>query len=70
MAATTGAQRGDARDRLVGDGLVPVGSALGHHVDPARELAASQRLIVYRTHHIALLGHAEVEQHLLRWLAS
>ena len=38
IAASTGARRGDLRDRLVGDGLVPVGSALGRHPDPRREL--------------------------------
>jgi len=72
VAATTGAERGDARDRLVGDGLVPLDSALGHHTDPERELAlaASQRLVVYRTHHMGLLGHAEVREHLSRWLVS
>ena len=72
VAATTGARRGDARDRLVGDGLVPVGSALGHHRDPRRELAIdpSRRHVVYGTHHMGLLGRTEVYDHLSRWLAS
>ncbi len=71
IAATTGASRGDARDRLVGDGLVPVASALGQHADPLRDLAfdESRRVVVYRTHHIELLGDPEVWEHLSRWLA-
>jgi pimeloyl-ACP methyl ester carboxylesterase len=72
IAATTGARRGDARDRLVGDGLVPVRSALGDHDDPARELAfdESRRHVVYGTHHLGLLGHEEVWEQLARLVAS
>lgn len=72
IAATTGTRRGDARDRLVGDGLVPVSSALGHHHDPVRELAfdPSRRHVVYSTHHMGLLGHAEVWDRFSRWLSS
>jgi len=71
VAATTGAQRGDARDRLVADGLVPVASALGHHDDPRRELAidASRRHVIHRANHMALLGHPEVYEHLSSWLS-
>ena len=71
VAATTGVRRGDARDRLIGDGLVPVDSALGYHRDPRRELAidAARRVVVYATHHMGLLGHPEVYAHLSRWLA-
>lgn len=72
VAATSGARRGDARDRLVGDGLVPVPSALGHHGDPRRELVLepSRRRVVYRTHHMALLGHPEVQEMMSEWLAA
>lgn len=71
VAATTGAQRGDARDRFLGDGLVPVASALGHHRDPRRELAidASRRHVIHRANHMALLGHPEVYEHLSSWLS-
>ncbi|HEY2773866.1 MAG TPA: alpha/beta hydrolase [Candidatus Binatia bacterium] len=71
-AATTGGSLGDARDRLVGDGLVPVASALGTHADPQRDLgiAPSRSFIVYRAHHLELLGHSEVYEHLSRWLTS
>lgn len=70
VAATTGERRGDARDRLVGDGLVPVGSALGHHRDPefALGLEDSRCLVMYRTHHMGLLGHPEVADFLVGWI--
>ena len=57
-------------DRLVGDGLVPVRSALGIHDDPARDLgfADADRLVVHDTNHMGLLSSAEVGRRLLRWL--
>jgi pimeloyl-ACP methyl ester carboxylesterase len=72
VAATTGERTGDARDRLVGDGLVPVRSALGDHVGKERALAfaESRRAVVYRTHHMGLLGKPEVEEILGRWLGD
>jgi len=72
VAATTGARRGDARDRLVGDGLVPVSSALGYHHDPRRKLAfdPSRRHVFYGTHHMGLLGHTEVWEQISRWMVS
>ncbi len=38
IAATTAASPGDLRGRLLGDGLVPVMSALGRHKEAARNL--------------------------------
>ena len=38
IAATTAPTPGGLKDRLLGDGLVPVASALGRHKDPARAL--------------------------------
>jgi len=70
VAATTGQRRGDARDVLVGDGLVPVASALGHHrVEKLRLGIDEDRcLVVYRTHHMGLLRHPDVEAFLERWI--
>jgi hypothetical protein len=70
IAATSGDRHGDLRDRLIGDGLVPIESALGRHPDPARQLAFedSRRIVVLRTGHIGLLGHREIADHLSRWL--
>ncbi len=70
VAATLAAKRSLLADLLVGDGLVPLNSALGVHTDPARDLAfaKSSQLIVYRTNHMAMLGSAEVGEQLVAWL--
>lgn len=70
VAATTAAGRGVLSDRLVGDGLVPVRSALGMHDDPKRVLrfAADDRLVVRGTNHMGLLASPEVTRGLLKWL--
>ena len=71
VAATTAARRSALADRLTGDGLVPLRSALGEHDDARRTLAfpkAAQR-IVYRTSHLGLLGSPVVTRQLLKWLA-
>jgi pimeloyl-ACP methyl ester carboxylesterase len=72
VAATTGAREGDVRDLLLGDGLVPVASALGHHPDSLRELAieTSRRRVVYRLHHMALLRNEQVWDHLSQWIGA
>lgn len=71
VAATLAAKRSLLADRLIGDGLVPVNSALGVHSDPTRslEFAKSSQLIVYRTSHMGMLGSAEVSDQLLTWLS-
>ncbi|MCY1544590.1 hypothetical protein D9M68_804830 [compost metagenome] len=55
----------------MGDGLVPLHSALGQHDQPARGLvfAKDSQRIVYRTGHLDLLSSPVVAQQLLRWLA-
>ena len=70
VAASLGEVVGDARHRLLGDGLVPVASALGQHARPARRLAfAPERTQVFHgMNHMQLLGRAEVGELLLRWL--
>jgi hypothetical protein len=58
-------------DRLTGDGLVPLRSALGQHDEPARRLvfARDSQRTVYRTGHLELLSSAVVAQQLVQWLA-
>ena len=70
VAATTGAQTGDLKSRLWGDGLVGVDSALGRHVDVSRTLHfdARRQLQVQGVNHMELLSDAAVAQALLRWL--
>jgi hypothetical protein len=70
LAATLAGQRSKVADRLVGDGLVPLHSALGVHDDAARQLifVPEHQRIVYRTNHIQLLSSPLVTQQLLDWL--
>ena len=42
-AASVGAQSGDLKERLLGDGIVPLDSALGRHADPARTLTFAEK---------------------------
>ena len=70
VAATLSAQRGQLADRLMGDGLVPLPSALGQHEEPKRSLvfAKDAQHIAYRTGHMALLSRPEVAQQMVQWL--
>lgn len=69
MAATTGKKTGDLRDRLLGDGRVPVRSAQGRHEDRRRSLSIpkSRQWIGYGMSHQDLLGRTEVSDQLVRW---
>lgn len=71
VAATLAGQRSPLAERLVGDGLVPLHSALGWHDDPARrlEFARAHQCVVHRAGHLQLLGDARVARQLVRWLA-
>ena len=64
------ARRGPVADRLIGDGLVPLHSALGHHPDAGRCLAfdTSAQWIAYRTSHVQLLNNPAVTQQMIHWL--
>ena len=70
VAATLDRDAEIARSRYVGDGWVPVPSALGLHPDPRLTLPfeADQTLVVPETGHIALLNHPEVVRRVGRWL--
>jgi hypothetical protein len=72
IAATTRKDVGDLTDRLVGDGLVSVGSALGRHHDPARALAfpASGQWIARGTKHLDLLSRPAVYARIREWLKA
>jgi hypothetical protein len=69
-AASIGAQAGDLKDRLLGDGLVPLDSALGRHADPLRTLAFAEdrQWVGHGMTHLDLLSRAEVYATLRRWL--
>jgi hypothetical protein len=72
IAATTGKKRGDLRDRVLGDGLVPVASALGRHDDSHRALGIpqSRQWIGYGMSHLDLLARPEVSERIVRWFAA
>jgi hypothetical protein len=70
VAGTLGQRDGDLKDRLLGDGLVPLDSALGRHRDPARTLAFTEdrQWVAYGTGHLGLLSRPEVYAQLRQWL--
>ncbi|MDH4059188.1 MAG: GPI inositol-deacylase [Aquincola sp.] len=72
IAATIGQRDGDVKDRLLGDGLVPLDSALGQHRLASRCLKfdAGRQWIGYGMHHLDLLNHTEVYAQLRRWLGG
>lgn len=72
LAATTGKQTGDLKDRLIGDGLVPLASALGRHAKRSRNLAfpENRQWIACETGHLDLLDRPEVYARLKGWLAG
>lgn len=72
IAATLARQRSPLAERLVGDGLVPLRSALGLHDDPARTLAFApdHQRVLHGLGHLALLSDARVARQLVQWLAT
>jgi hypothetical protein len=70
VAATLARDPNSRRGRMLGDGLVPLASALGEHADPAMALGlpAAQQLVVPEASHWDLLDRPEVAEQLVRWL--
>jgi pimeloyl-ACP methyl ester carboxylesterase len=70
VAATTASRRSALADRWIGDGLVPLHSALGQHDDARRVLgfAKSAQWIGYNTNHMDVPGRPEVMRKVLEWL--
>jgi len=71
VAATTAARRGLLADRLIGDGLVPLRSALGQHDNAQQYLAFEKdsQWIIYHTNHIELLSSQAVSRQMIGWLS-
>lgn len=69
-AAVRATKRSILSERLVGDGLVSLDSALGRHHDATRELAfpKSRQWVGYRMGHLDLLSHPDVYGQLRAWL--
>jgi hypothetical protein len=72
VAGTKTKAPGGAGDRLAGDGLVPVASALGRHRDPERTLAfpPERTWIAPGTNHLGLLGSLDVYRRLREWVGA
>jgi pimeloyl-ACP methyl ester carboxylesterase len=70
IAATTGKSKRDVRDTLLGDGLVPVASALGKHRVIKHRLAFPEQntWIAYERNHMDLLSDREVYAQLTKWI--
>ena len=70
VAATTAESRTALADHVLGDGLVPLNSALGHHREARHRLvfAKDSQWIIYGTGHIALMKSPAVAEQLLHWL--
>ena len=70
--AGTLALEGDIKDKLLGDGLVPVASALGKHRLAKRTLkfAPERQRVFEQTNHMQLLSSPEVFEQLRAWLAA
>jgi len=71
VAATLAAKRSPVADHLLGDGLVPLRSALGQHDDPVRSLALGlhDQIVAHRTGHLQLLSDPGVGRQVGAWLA-
>ena len=72
VAACMGRRENLLNNHLLGDGLVPVESALGHQKDSRYTLnfAKENRKTVYQTKHLDLLNSDEVYQSLRTWFSG
>jgi hypothetical protein len=72
IAATTGKRAGDIGDRLIGDGLVPVASALGRPRGKGLEspFPESRQWLGVEMNHLDLLSRREVCDRIRSWLAE
>ena len=72
VAATTSSESNPMKDALVGDGLVPLKSALGQHDEAAHclDFEPANQWTAYSTSHLALLSRPEVGAQVLKWLGQ
>ena len=70
IAATTTKEFNVLGEDLIGDGLVPVSSALGHHknVDLALAFPESHQWLARDMNHLDLLNHPDVYEKIKSWL--
>ena len=72
VAATTSKEPSAAKDALIGDGLVPLKSALGQHDEAKHGLAfaPTQQHVVYGANHLDLLKQPALSAQVLHWLGE
>ena len=70
IAAARGKESDNLSNRILGDGLVSVKSALGQHKNPAKNLPfkESHTHIVYENNHMELLSKLEIFEKIKTWL--
>lgn len=70
IAGATGKDTNKINDNLIGDGLVTLKSALGHHNNPQFQLMfpESHQWVGRKINHLDLLNHPEVYKTLNNWL--
>lgn len=70
IAASIAKKTGEPAKQLLGDGLVPLASALGRHKDARRSLGLPQnrQWVGYGMNHLDLLNRKEVYVRIRRWL--
>ena len=72
IAAHLGKHSDASKEHLLGDGLVPIASALGHHADPRLALGIPEERvwIAHETSHLDLLCKPAVYAQLRDWLTN
>ena len=72
IGAIAGATDDSVQARLIGDGLVPLDSALGHHPDPrfALPIPPEHQWVALKTNHLELQTSPEVYQRVKAWLSE
>lgn len=70
IAATLARKKTRIHERLIGDGLVPIDSALGRNRNPSRclEIPEGRQWLGFETGHIEMLGKPQVYEQLRNWL--
>ena len=72
VAATTSSAASQVKDALIGDGLVPLRSALGQHDEAPHCLnfEPENQWTAYATHHMDLLKRPDVTAQVVTWLSK
>lgn len=72
LAATLGNQRSELNDRLLGDGLVSVHSALGRHPEPHLSLGvpSARQWVGYGMNHLDVLNRPQAYEQIKQWLTA